>query len=159
MTLDLMMDSSMWYQKHRQWSFSSAISTSFPPESVTSSLFTQCQPLRASCYPVLFKVIYCTTKSVFFIFCVCFLCVISVKSIISLLQYSQLGTWASEVVLVVKNPPTSAGDIRGVGLIPGSGRSPGGGQATHSSILSWRSPGTEDSGRIHFTGSQRVGHD
>ena len=30
-------------------------------------------------------------------------------------------------MLVVKNPPTNAGDGRDVGLIPGSGRSPGGG--------------------------------
>ena len=28
---------------------------------------------------------------------------------------------------VVKNPPTSAGDVRDAGLMPGSGRSPGGG--------------------------------
>ena len=28
---------------------------------------------------------------------------------------------ASQVVLVVKNPPANAGDIRDVGLIPGSG--------------------------------------
>ena len=34
---------------------------------------------------------------------------------------------ASQVVLVVKNPPVSVGDIRDAGLIPGSGRSPGGG--------------------------------
>ena len=34
---------------------------------------------------------------------------------------------ASQVVLVVKNPLTNAGNIRHVGLIPGSGRSPGGG--------------------------------
>ena len=34
---------------------------------------------------------------------------------------------ASQVVLVVKNLPASAGDIRDVDLIPGSGRSPGGG--------------------------------
>ena len=34
---------------------------------------------------------------------------------------------ASHVPPVVKNPPASAGDIRVVGLIPGSGRSPGGG--------------------------------
>ena len=33
----------------------------------------------------------------------------------------------SQVVLVVKNPPTNAGDARGAGSIPGSGRSPGGG--------------------------------
>ena len=30
-------------------------------------------------------------------------------------------------VLVVKNPPANAGDIREAGSIPGSGRSPGGG--------------------------------
>ena len=34
---------------------------------------------------------------------------------------------ASQVVLVVKNPPANAGDIRDTGLIPVSGRSPGGG--------------------------------
>ena len=31
------------------------------------------------------------------------------------------------MVLVVKNPPANAGDIRDTGLIPVSGRSPGGG--------------------------------
>ena len=31
---------------------------------------------------------------------------------------------ASQVALVVKNLPVNAGDIRDVGLIPGSGRSP-----------------------------------
>ena len=31
------------------------------------------------------------------------------------------------MVLVVKNLPANAGDLRGVGLIPGSGRYPGGG--------------------------------
>ena len=33
----------------------------------------------------------------------------------------------SQVALVVKNPPANEGDARDVGLIPGSGRSPGGG--------------------------------
>ena len=33
----------------------------------------------------------------------------------------------SQLVLVVKNPPANAGDIRDVGSIPGSGRSLGGG--------------------------------
>ena len=32
-----------------------------------------------------------------------------------------------QVVPVVKNPPANAGDLRDEGLIPGSGRSPGGG--------------------------------
>ena len=36
-------------------------------------------------------------------------------------------TWASQGVIVVKNPPANAGDMRDVGLIPGLGRSPGGG--------------------------------
>ena len=31
------------------------------------------------------------------------------------------------MALVVKTPPATGGDIRGVGSIPGSGRSPGGG--------------------------------
>ena len=34
--------------------------------------------------------------------------------------------WASQVALMVKNPPANAGDTRDVGSIPGSGRSPGG---------------------------------
>ena len=33
------------------------------------------------------------------------------------------------------------------------------GMATHSSILAWRIPWTEDPGELQFTGSQRVGHD
>ena len=36
-------------------------------------------------------------------------------------------SWASQVVLVVKNPPANVGDVGDVGSIPGSGRSPGGG--------------------------------
>ena len=36
------------------------------------------------------------------------------------------------MVLAEKNPPVNAGDIRNVGSIPGSGRSPGDGNATHS---------------------------
>ena len=45
---------------------------------------------------------------------------------------------------MVKNLPASAGSIRDTGSIPGLGRSPGGGMATHSSILSWRIPWTEE---------------
>ena len=35
--------------------------------------------------------------------------------------------WASQVALVVKNPPANAGDVRDTGLILGAGRSPRGG--------------------------------
>ena len=45
------------------------------------------------------------------------------------------------------------------GLIPGSGRSPGGGNGYPSSILAWRIPKMEEPGRLQSTGSQRVGHD
>ena len=38
-------------------------------------------------------------------------------------EYELFG--ASQVVLVVKNPPANAGDIRDTGSIPGSGRFPG----------------------------------
>ena len=31
--------------------------------------------------------------------------------------------------------------------------------ATHSSILAWRIPWTEEPGRLQSTGSQRIGHD
>ena len=34
------------------------------------------------------------------------------------------------MALVVKNPPANPGDIRVVGLIPGLGRSPGGGHGS-----------------------------
>ena len=33
------------------------------------------------------------------------------------------------------------------------------GMATHSSILAWRTPWTEEPGGLQITGSQRVGHD
>ena len=66
---------------------------------------------------------------------------------------------ASQVALVVKNPPANAGDLRDTGSIPGSGRSPEGGHATHSSILTWRIPWTEEPGRLQTIRSQRVGHD
>ena len=46
--------------------------------------------------------------------------------------------WASQVVLVVKNPAANLGDIRDMGMISELRRSPGGGQANHSSILGWR---------------------
>ena len=37
---------------------------------------------------------------------------------------------APQGALVEKNPPPNAGDMRDVGLIPGLGRSPGGGHGT-----------------------------
>ena len=42
--------------------------------------------------------------------------------------------------------------------ITGSGGSHEKGMATHSSILAWRIPGTEEPGGFQSMGSQRVGH-
>ena len=50
---------------------------------------------------------------------------------------------------VVKNLPAGAGDA---GSIPGLGRPPGGGMATHSSVLAWRIPWTEKPGRLQSMG-------
>ena len=41
--------------------------------------------------------------------------------------YKNIRARTSQVVLVVKNPPANAGDLRDIGSIPGSQRSPGGG--------------------------------
>ena len=48
------------------------------------------------------------------------------------------------MVLVLKNLPANAGDIRNMGLIPGSGSSPGGEHGAHPSILAWRIPWTQE---------------
>ena len=60
-----------------------------------------------------------------------------------------------------KESACNAGDL---GLIPGSGRSSGEGiplqyHSTHSSILVWRIPWTEEPGRLQSMGLLRVGHD
>ena len=53
---------------------------------------------------------------------------------------------------MVKNLPANAGDTIS---LPGLGRSPGEGHATHSSILAWRIPWTEEPGGLQFVGSQK----
>ena len=60
---------------------------------------------------------------------------------------------------MVKNPPANAGDIRDTGLIPGSGRSPGGRHGNHSTMLARRIPWTEEPDGLQSLGSKRVRHD
>ena len=61
---------------------------------------------------------------------------------------------------MVKNSPANAKDVGDVGSIPGSGRFPlKEGMATHSSILAWRIPWTEEPDRLQSIVSQRVRHD
>ena len=54
-----------------------------------------------------------------------------------------------------KESVCNAGNL---GSIPGSRRSPREGK-THSNILAWRSPWTEEPGKLQFMGLQRVRHD
>jgi len=54
-----------------------------------------------------------------------------------------------------KESACRSGDGRDMGLIPGLRRSPGKGKATHSSILAWRIPWTEEPGGLHSMGSQK----
>ena len=55
--------------------------------------------------------------------------------------------------------PANAETAGDAGLILGSGRSPGGGNGNHSSILAWKIPWTEEPGGLQSMGSQRVRHD
>ena len=57
------------------------------------------------------------------------------------------------MVLVVKNPPTNAGDIRDMGLILGQEDPLEKGMVTHFSILAWRIPWTEEPGGLQPIGS------
>ena len=67
--------------------------------------------------------------------------------------------WASQVAKVVKNLPANAGDAGDTGSIPGLERSPGVGNGkTHSSILAWKIPWTEEPGELKSMGSQRARH-
>ena len=56
-------------------------------------------------------------------------------------------------VALVKNPPANAGDIRDMGSIPESEDPLQEEMATHSSILAWRLPWTEEPERLQSMGS------
>ena len=51
--------------------------------------------------------------------------ILSIKCHLNQFYYITKQISASQVALVVKNLPTNAGDVRDVGSVPGSGRSPG----------------------------------
>ena len=70
-----------------------------------------------------------------------------------------MGGEASQVELVLKNLQANEGDVRDLGSIPGLGKPLEEGMATHSRILAWRIPWTEEPGGLQSMGSQRVGHE
>ena len=63
------------------------------------------------------------------------------------------------MALSVKNTPASTGDLEKLVQFLGGEDALEEEMATHSSILAWRSPWTEEPGRLRSIGSQRVGHD
>ena len=63
------------------------------------------------------------------------------------------------MALAVKNLPASAGGLRDMGLIPWWEDPLGEGVSTHSSILAWRIPWTEEPGRLQSIVSRTVRHD
>ena len=65
---------------------------------------------------------------------------------------------ASQMVLVVKNTPINAGDLRVTGSIPGLGRSPGEGNGYPLQYSCQTIPWMEKPARLQSIGLQRVGH-
>ena len=63
------------------------------------------------------------------------------------------------MALVVKNPPANAADARDMGLIPGLGRSLGGGNGNPLQDSCLENPKDRGAGGIQSMGPQRVGHD
>ena len=60
--------------------------------------------------------------------------------------------WASQVVLMVKNPPANTRDSRDISSIPECREDPlVQGMAIHSSIFAWRIPRTEKPRGLQFT--------
>ena len=69
--------------------------------------------------------------------------------------YIYMHMWASLVAQLVKNPPAMQETwVRSLGWEDPLEKE----MATHSSILAWRIPWTEEPGGLQSTGSQRVGH-
>ena len=59
---------------------------------------------------------------------------------------------------MVKNPSANAVDTGDMSLVPGSGIYPGKEMASHTCILVWEIPWTEEPGGLQSMGSQRVRH-
>ena len=71
---------------------------------------------------------------------------------------SHFGYLCSQVALVVRNPPSNAGDIETLVQSLGQEDPLEEGMAIHSSFLAWRIPWTQEPCGQHFIGLQRVEH-
>ena len=75
------------------------------------------------------------------------------------MPFAALDLGASQVALVVKNPPANAGDLRDVGSVPGLGRSPGGGHGNPLQYSCLENPKDRGVCGLQSMGFQRVRHD
>ena len=64
-----------------------------------------------------------------------------------------------QVALLVKNPPASARDVKDLGSIPGSGRSPGEGNGNLFQYSCQENPMDRGAWRTAVHGVAKVGHD
>ena len=70
--------------------------------------------------------------------------------------YTHTHNWVSLVAQTVKNLPAMQETwVQSLGQEDPLEK----GMATHSSILAWRIPWTEEPGGLYFMGTQRTGHD
>ena len=69
-------------------------------------------------------------------------------------RYRYRYRWASLVGQLVRNPPAMQAQVRSLGWENPLEE----GMTVHSSVLAWRIPWTEESGRLQSRGSQRLGH-
>ena len=67
--------------------------------------------------------------------------------------------YASQVALVIKNPPANAGDRRDMSSIPGSGRSPEEGHSNPLQYSCLENPMDRGAWWAIIHGLHRVGHD
>ena len=65
---------------------------------------------------------------------------------------------ASQVALVVKNPPANGKDPKDTGSITGWEDPLEEDVSTYSGIIAWRIPRTEKPGRLQSLMSERIGH-
>ena len=63
------------------------------------------------------------------------------------------------MALLVKNPPANSGDMTDAGLIPGWGRSPGGGHGNPLQYSCLENLWTEEPGGLWSSVSQKIEHD
>ena len=78
---------------------------------------------------------------------------------VDLISIDLIMSGSSLAWLSSKESACNAEDVRDAGSIPESGRSPGERNGSHSSILAWETPWTEEPGGLWSRGLQRVRHD